>query len=265
MRKIILIIALFALSSLTVFSKDKIAMLDFSGAGLSRGDAESLIGLFTSEFTRSQYRRDLTILARSEVALQKAFGELNFQRTSMLNESQIGKVGQQLGADYVFYGTVATFGKNVTITASVLDVETAEVIASVTSRLSSIYDVDAEEVTRELVSEIKGSYFVSAKGGVSSESSLVVLNNVLDMHEGEAGVANIRAIVRSGNLNGRGTGGYTALMFAARNGHFGIVEALINAGANVNVKAGKITALSLAIKYNEFEVAQLLKAAGAKN
>lgn len=264
MRKIILLVLLISLSSLTLFSKDKVAMLDFSGTGLSPDDAESLIGLFTSEFTRSQYRRDLTILARSELALSKAFGELKFQRTSMLDEKQIGELGKQLGADYVFYGTVATFGKTVTVTASVLDVETAEVIASVTSRLSSIYDIDAGEITRELVSEIKGSYFVSSTGGVSSSNSLAVLNNVLDMHEGEAGVASIKAIVKTGNINGRGTGGYTALMFAARNGHFDIAEALINAGASVNVKAGKVTALSLAVKYNEFEVAQLLKSAGAK-
>ncbi len=262
------VISLLLLLSSSLFAqKSKVAMLDFSGSSLSVDDAESLIGLFTSEFTKYDYRDHLTVLARSETALKKAYGELKFQRYSMLEESQIGQIGKQLGADFVFYGVVARFGSRVTVTASVLHVETVEVIGSVTSTLPTLYDIDSTKVARELVAEMVGVYRIGPGSGYSSSSSSnpsIALSQVLDAHKGAIGVSTITSILKKGDINGRGNGGNTALMLAARNGHYEIVRALIDAGANVNIKSGSTSALSLASQYRHHNIVRLLKDSGAR-
>lgn len=61
--------------------------------------------------------------------------------------------------------------------------------------------------------------------------------------------------------------GYTALMIAVENGHPAIVKLLIKAGADVNAETGyypHITALDIAKSKGHTEIVNLLKAAGAK-
>ena len=59
--------------------------------------------------------------------------------------------------------------------------------------------------------------------------------------------------------------GYTALMFAAQNGHKNLVKTLLEAGADVNGRSQEgQTALSLARTRRRFSVMRLLVGAGAK-
>ena len=69
-----------------------------------------------------------------------------------------------------------------------------------------------------------------------------------------------RLIERRADINQRDGNGYTALIWAAWNGHVGMVRLLLQAGADPRLKTkwGLGTALSLAKDYNHHEVVRLL-------
>jgi ankyrin repeat protein len=76
----------------------------------------------------------------------------------------------------------------------------------------------------------------------------------------------VKALLTSGKpeVNGRDEGGNTPLIEAARNGHDGVVQALLIAKADVRAKNnGGQTALMLAVQGGHDEVVRLLKQAGA--
>ncbi len=166
MKKIMLVIILITMFSLNLFSQEKMAIVSFTGSKLSEGEARSLLNIFSSELNKSQYRKDFSMLSRNDSDLRVAYSELNYQRTAMLNASQMSKVGEQLGADWVFYGTVDEFnGANVTI--NILEVETSRIIATVTQTMPSIFEVNtrASEMVRELAAKLRNENFVSRKSG----------------------------------------------------------------------------------------------------
>lgn len=108
------------------------------------------------------------------------------------------------------------------------------------------------------VSNVEARRNVKTSGG-----SIETINSVLNKYEGQTGISNIRAIIRTGNINARGSGGYTALMLASRSGYLEVAEAIIAAGADVNARSGSITAMSWAISFGHSDIVALLKGAGA--
>jgi ankyrin repeat protein len=75
-----------------------------------------------------------------------------------------------------------------------------------------------------------------------------------------------KLLEQGANVNAKDRDGETALMWAARRGHSETVKALINAGADVNVKGGRYskTALMWAEAWDHSEIAEILKQAGAE-
>lgn len=77
-----------------------------------------------------------------------------------------------------------------------------------------------------------------------------------------------RFIEQGADVNQRGTGGYTPLMFSAIYGDVDIAKLLLKAKADINAVVqtpnGPLTALQIAIANDKMEVAKLLKSAGAK-
>ncbi len=162
--------------SLFAQAKQKMAIVSFTGRGISEDEAGALMDLFTDELTRSEFRNDFTLLARNERALRTAFGELNFQRDASLDQNQMGQLGKQLGAGWVFYGTVSSFGGS-SITINILDVETSQIIATVNRRFSTVYDVGngsaAGDMTKELIAKARGqSVSRSSRSGSSGNGNL---------------------------------------------------------------------------------------------
>ncbi len=175
MKKIILAIILLNLSAFNLLSQEKMAVVSFSGRNLSEGEGQSLLNIFTAELSKSQYRKDFILITRDDTALRTAYSELNYQRTAMLNANQMSKVGQQLGANWVFYGTVDEFN-GASITINIVEVESSRIIATVNRKMSSIFDVNSHssEMVRELISGIRGVNFVSkAEQRESSQEDLV--------------------------------------------------------------------------------------------
>ena len=67
------------------------------------------------------------------------------------------------------------------------------------------------------------------------------------------------------DINSKGNGGVTPLMFAAERAEIGVLQLLIEKGADINAKTddGR-SALSIAVKADRKEAAELLRKAGAK-
>ena len=65
------------------------------------------------------------------VDMASIMGEQNFQRTGMVSDAQIKKLGEMTGAQYVLIAEAALYdAQNIIITAKVLDVETGGVANS---------------------------------------------------------------------------------------------------------------------------------------
>ena len=70
-------------------------------------------------------------------------------------------------------------------------------------------------------------------------------------------------VAAGANVNLAKAKGTTALMRATMNGHDEVCRLLLAAGANVNARAGNISALDIAQRRGYASVAELLMAAGA--
>jgi hypothetical protein len=65
------------------------------------------------------------------VNMSQIMGEQDFQRTGMVNEEQIKRLGELSGADYIIVSEVAKVSEtNIVVTASILNVETAQTIGA---------------------------------------------------------------------------------------------------------------------------------------
>ncbi len=175
MKKILIVMCLLSCFSINAFAqKQQMAVVSFTGSKLSSDEASGLIDLFIGELTKSEYRNDFTLLARNESALRTAYGELNFQRDSMLDESQMGEIGKELGAGWVFYGTVSSFGGN-SITINILDVETKRIVATANRRFSNLHQVteggNATDMVKELISKVRGERFVSRQEAMQRQQT----------------------------------------------------------------------------------------------
>lgn len=65
------------------------------------------------------------------VNMSQIMGEQDFQRTGMVNEEQIKRLGEISGADYIVVSEVAKIGEtDIFVTATILNVETAQTIGA---------------------------------------------------------------------------------------------------------------------------------------
>ena len=82
----------------------------------------------------------------------------------------------------------------------------------------------------------------------------------------EGNTKRVEALLNKGvNIEVRARDDWTALTIAAREGHYETVKLLLDKGAKVNAKeGGRHTPLFWAKKYNHQKVIELLKAAGGK-
>ncbi len=197
-------------------------------------------------------------------SLDSVMKELDLQRTGFTDDATVAKIGRAINADYVLYGQITKYGTTGYMSLVVVDVET-------TLQASGGYDEykRIENITKIIpkITSTIAKQTKSKKGGkasiVTATGELRPVHEALNTREGQPSVATIRNILKNNNVDAKGSGGYTAIMFAAQNGYDDVVATLIAAGANVNVRSGSTSALSLATRGNHTKVVELLKKAGA--
>ncbi|MDE7379332.1 MAG: formylglycine-generating enzyme family protein [Paraprevotella sp.] len=90
------------------------------------------------------------------VDLSSIIGEQEFQRTGLVSDAQIKKLGEMTGADYILVAEVAKFdNSHVIIVSKILNVESAKL--EKTSDIQTATDIDAvENACRELAARLLG-------------------------------------------------------------------------------------------------------------
>ena len=108
---------------------------------------------------------------------------------------------------------------------------------------------------------------------VAASSDNVKIINGLAIHQKDSNLDIVQFLIaRGANVNIKNQNGKTALIQAAEIGNVKVVEALINAGADLNVRdkkqgfnlGGKLTALGWAIEKGHEDIEKLLRSHGAK-
>lgn len=148
MKKIVYIFIFFIISALSLNAQygKAIASLPFRGENITPQESEYLASMFASEFVSRGY----TLVTRTS-AFKETLSEMNFQQK--ISTANIAEFGKLVGADYVLVGNIDyVFGK-IAITAQVISVEKATILASATEDIRDISDIN-QEVAEKMVKKI---------------------------------------------------------------------------------------------------------------
>lgn len=136
-------------------------------------DKENAVGYGVKLKVRTQLSSAITMTPGYEgydrVDLAAILGEHNFQRTGLVNDNDIKKLGEMTGAAYILIAEVAKLDNtHLVITAKIIDVETAR-LERTDEATSGISAEDLQAGCRELV--------VKLFGGRNTGGTTVVLGN----------------------------------------------------------------------------------------
>lgn len=98
--------------------------------------------------------------------LKEILGEQNFQRTGLVSDKDIKKIGEFTGAQYVLIAEATVDGNDMFITAKIIDVETARVIRN-SNQLMGTSAAEMQEGSQKVASDLLGT----AKGNNNSAVS----------------------------------------------------------------------------------------------
>ena len=285
----ILFITLF---SYNLFSAEKItvAVLPFSSANEEEGD--TLASMFANELSKRKVYRVLTRNSQME----KVMKELNFQRNGLTDENTIIQIGRALNAQYVLAGNISKLGRNNILIVSMINVETFENITGDSKSFRNIEDVI--QFVPQIVNEITGTrgrtvvdidIFGDESGKtVVTSGDKAALERVIKKRKGEKYIKDIETAVlidinryisyrwtyqpqyKQGDITRSMNNEITPLMIASAFKYNDILQALVSAGADLDLKSAKDdkkkiynTALNYSILSENVEGVSILLNAGA--
>ena len=285
----ILFITLF---SYNLFSAEKItvAVLPFSSANEEEGD--TLASMFANELSKRKVYRVLTRNSQME----KVMKELNFQRNGLTDENTIIQIGRALNAQYVLAGNISKLGRNNVLIVSMINVETFENKTGDNKSFRNIEDVI--QFVPQIVNEITGTrgrtvvdidIFGDESGKtVVTSGDKAALERVIKKRKGEKYIKDIETAVlidinryisyrwtyqpqyKQGDITRSMNNEITPLMIASAFKYNDILQALVSAGADLDLKSAKDdkkkiynTALNYSILSENVEGVSILLNAGA--
>lgn len=127
---------MFALFLSTMLSAAKnMAVMPFEivGNAVTESEAEGITELYISELVSTG---KISIVDRAN--FDKILKEMNFQNSDWSNSEKTAKLGQATNAQFISRGKIIKLGEEYHISASVIDITTAEIIASTNGHFSSI-------------------------------------------------------------------------------------------------------------------------------
>lgn len=285
----ILFITLF---SYNLFSAEKItvAVLPFSSANEEEGD--TLASMFANELSKRKVYRVLT--RNSE--MEKVMKEYNFQRNGLTDPETRIKIGHALNAQYVLAGNISKLGRNNVLIVSMINVETFENKTGDNKSFRNIEDVI--QFVPQIVNEITGTrgrtvvdidIFGDESGKtVVTSGDKAALERVIKKRKGEKYIKDIETAVlidinryisyrwtyqpqyKQGDITRSMNNEITPLMIASAFKYNDILQALVSAGADLDLKSAKDdkkkiynTALNYSILSENVEGVSILLNAGA--
>ncbi|MCL2211284.1 MAG: hypothetical protein FWB95_05125 [Treponema sp.] len=138
MKRIVLLVALFALLSAGTFAQQlTVAVSTFEArGGLTKDDADAVTELFISELVSSK-----TVKVVDRNSFDKIIAEMKFQASDWTDGNKVAQLGKALSANSIIRGTVMSLAGQTAVTTSILDINTAEIISSSTLRMASMIEV----------------------------------------------------------------------------------------------------------------------------
>ena len=89
------------------------------------------------------------------VDLEQIIGEQNFQRTGLVRDADIKKIGEFTGAQYVLIAEATIDGTDMFITAKIIDVESARVLRN-SNQLMGISASEMQEGSKKVAADLLG-------------------------------------------------------------------------------------------------------------
>ena len=154
--KKLLLIALLIVG--TAFSREYIAVIDFEGINISKGDAKALTQRLTSEIIKLGVYQ---VLERSE--MKELLEEQKFQYSGCVDLKCAVELGKILGAKYMVVGSISKLGKTYSIDSRLIDVKTSESFISgsysMKGEIDGLMDTGMQSIAYQLCDlEVDSSY-----------------------------------------------------------------------------------------------------------
>lgn len=115
------------------------------------------------------------------VDVSSIIGEHNFQRTGLVSDSQIKKLGEMTGANSILVAEAARYGADanrIIITVKIINVETALIQNSSRPKTASTDDVAMEKACTELAAELLGNGGGNGYSVQQSSNMIITVDNV---------------------------------------------------------------------------------------
>lgn len=119
----------------------KSAVVEFSERGdLGVPDAGAII----AEWMTTSLNATGAFEVYERLSLSKVLAEHEFEMSDMLDEETIAEIGRMHGVEAIVTGSVLKFGDIISVTAKVIDVETARIIDSADVKTTDVNQISAE-------------------------------------------------------------------------------------------------------------------------
>ncbi len=150
MKKLFLIMFVFLILLQTAFGRSKVAVLDASlGAGVDINAAAIVADTLNEQFVKSE-----DFIAIDRAYISKIQAEKKFQLSGDVKSDDIKELGATFGAEFICIANVSQLGSTYTVSARLIEVETAQVVSQESARkqgqIDVLFDV-AEDVGEKLI------------------------------------------------------------------------------------------------------------------
>jgi len=164
MKKIILLTVFTLIVNVgLVFAQSRsmaVMPFDVVGNAVTADEAEAITELYIAELVDAGV---VKIVDRAN--FDKVMKELNFQSSDWSNSEKTAKLGQALNAKFISRGKIMKLGSKLAISASVIDIQTAENVASTKATYTDIDELVSKLYKLEITSLAKDVFYSKGPAG----------------------------------------------------------------------------------------------------
>ena len=154
MKKNILFLLLLAFAAFTASAQKKVAILETVD---KEGNVPYAVRLMLRTNLTYAISNTPGYEGYDRVDMASIMGEQNFQRTGMVSDDQIRRLGEMTGCSSILVAEAAIYdNSHIIITAKILNVETASVENSAPPQIANTDPVELQNACRQLASKLIG-------------------------------------------------------------------------------------------------------------
>jgi TolB-like protein len=174
---------LFAIFGLGIFAQQlptvAVATFDVSG-GVTKDDAQVVTELFITELVS---KGTSNVVDRAN--FDKIIGEMKFQTSDWSNGQKTAQLGRALNADYLIRGQLMKMGNSIFWTATMIDVNTAQVLYSAREQLAALEQIweKLPGFCSQIVAKIPMPNYFIGKWQASTKASIHTAQTILEFKD----------------------------------------------------------------------------------